>query len=279
LTYALKNRQNIYALNIILAVIFVLLGLLVGSFLNVVIDRLPAGQSLAYPPSHCPACKKRLAAKDLLPILSYALLKGRCRYCGERISLRLPMVEASTAIAFGLLFAYFKLSPGLAVAMFYFCLLLVIAVIDLERQLIMNWLVYPAAIIAFIISIVGTEQGFSQGMVHVWGHLVVPRISQAGIGLAIGLVLFLLIAVWSRGGMGLGDVKMAALMGIMIGYPSVLVAIFLAIVAGGLTAIGLLATRKKGRKQAIPFGPFLALGAMLALLWGNTIWGWYTGRF
>jgi leader peptidase (prepilin peptidase)/N-methyltransferase len=108
---------------------------------------------------------------------------------------------------------------------------------------------------------------------------MVPDITHAAIGCAIGLVLFLLIALLSRGGMGLGDVKMAALMGIMLGYPNVLVAIFLAIIAGGLMAIVLLVSRKKGRKQAIPFGPFLALGTVLALIWGTPIWEWYTRGF
>jgi leader peptidase (prepilin peptidase)/N-methyltransferase len=266
-------------MDIVLAFVFVVLGLLVGSFLNVVIDRLPAGLSLAYPPSHCSSCNKRLAVKDLIPVLSYTLLKGRCRYCGERITLRIPLVEAFSAMAFALLFIYLRLTPALALAIFYFCLLLVIAVIDLEHQLILNWLVYPAAIIAIIISIIGTRLGFAQGMVHVWEHIVIPRISQAGIGFAIGFGIFLLIAVLSRGGMGIGDVKMAALMGIMLGYPSVLVAIFLAIMAGGIVAIVLLAARKKGRKQGIPFGPFLALGTMLALIWGSSIWGWYTRGF
>jgi leader peptidase (prepilin peptidase)/N-methyltransferase len=108
---------------------------------------------------------------------------------------------------------------------------------------------------------------------------MVPNMAQAAVGCAIGLVLFLLIAILSRGGMGLGDVKMAALMGIMLGFPSVLVAIFVAVIAGGITAILLLVTRKKGRKQAIPFGPFLALGTMLALIWGSSIWGWYVRGF
>lgn len=290
MTYALKNRQNIYTLDIVLTIIFVLLGLVVGSFLNVVIDRLPAGQSMTYPPSHCSACKKRLAVKDLVPVFSYILLRGRCRYCGERISLRLPLVEAATAISFALIYwfgvtnwhLYTSTSVDyvlIVVVMLYFCLLLVISVIDLDRQLILNWLVYPAMILAFVFSILHTYFGFAVNQIKDTNPYFVPYLSRAAIGFAIGLVLFLLIAVLSRGGMGLGDVKMAALMGIMLGYPSVLVAIFLAILAGGLTAIGLLATRKKGRKQAIPFGPFLALGAMLALLWGNTIWGWYTGRF
>ena len=255
-------------MNVVFALILALCGLVVGSFLNVVIDRLPVGESLAFPASHCSACKHRLAVKDLMPVASYALLKGKCRYCGEHITLRIPIVEAATAIGFGLLFIVFPQSPiNLAIALFYFCLLLVIAVIDLEHQLILNSLVYPAAPIATALSLWGAHPDN------------IPDIKHAAIGLGVGLFLFLLIALLSRGGMGMGDVKMAALMGIILGYPNVLVAIFMSIVAGGVIAIILLATRKKGRKQAIPFGPFLALGTMLALLWGNTIWGWYTHGF
>jgi len=255
-------------MDVIIALIFALFGLIVGSFLNVVIDRLPSGESLAFPPSHCSACKHRLAVKDLVPLISYIFLKGRCRYCETHITLRIPIVEASTAIAFGLLFLKFPHSPAsLAIAIFYFCLLIAITVIDLEHQLILNWLVYPAAPIATALSIWSSRPS------------MVPDIEHAAIGLGIGLILFLLIALLSRGGMGLGDVKMAALMGIILGYPNVLVAIFLAIVAGGIVAIALLATRKKGRKQGIPFGPFLAFGTMLALLWGPSIWGWYTRGF
>jgi leader peptidase (prepilin peptidase)/N-methyltransferase len=159
-------------------------------------------------------------------------------------------------------------------ALVYFCLLLVIFVIDFDHQLILNRLVYPAMAVALVMSILHTWAGFDLNAIA-----FVPDLKHAAIGCGIGLVLFLLIVVFSRGGMGLGDVKMAALMGLMLGYPSVLVAIFLAIIAGGIIAIVLLVARKKGRKQAIPFGPFLALGTMLAMIWGNAIWGWYTRGF
>ncbi len=263
----------------------VLFGLVIGSFLNVVIDRLPDGKSIVSPPSHCPACNRKLVAKDLIPVLSYIQLKGRCRYCAEKIPVRLPIVEAATGAGFGLICWYGSANWLLAgsakpdyalicLALLYFCLLLVIFVIDLDHQLILNRLVYPAMVIALIVSVLHTWAGFDLNALA-----FVPDLKHAAIGCGIGLALFLLIAILSRGGMGLGDVKMAALMGLMLGYPSVLVAIFLAIIAGGIIAIILLAARKKGRKQAIPFGPFLALGTMLAMIWGNAIWGWYTRGF
>ena len=252
---------------------FVVFGLLVGSFLNVVIDRLPAGQSLAFPPSHCGSCKKRLAVSDLIPVLSYISLKGRCRYCGGKIPLRLPLVEAATAGAFALLFAYFGLSSELAIALFYFCLLLVIAIIDLEKQIILPVMIVPAILLAILFSLLLPYSS------------VIPQIKYTMIGGAIGLGIMLLVYVVAlilyhgANAFGFGDVYLGALMGIMLGFPSVLVAIFLAVLAGGITAIGLLAAGKKGRKQAIPFGPFLALGTMLALIWGNSIWGWYARGF
>jgi leader peptidase (prepilin peptidase)/N-methyltransferase len=263
----------------------VLFGLAIGSFLNVVIDRLPDGKSIVSPPSHCPACNRKLAAKDLIPIVSYLQLKGRCRYCNESIPARLPIVEAVTGAGFGLIYWYGSTNWTMAgsatpdyaltgLALVYFCLLLVIFVIDFDHQLILNKLVYPAMAVALAMSILHTWAGFDLNAIA-----FVPDLKHAAIGCGIGLVLFLLIVVFSRGGMGLGDVKMAALMGLMLGYPSVLVAIFLAIIAGGIIAIVLLVTKKKGRKQAIPFGPFLALGTMLAMIWGNAIWGWYTRGF
>ena len=254
-------------MQIVTAIVFVLLGLAIGSFLNVVIDRLPDRQSLIVPPSHCPACKRRLVLKDLIPVVSYIWLQGRCRYCQTRIPMRLLWVEVGSGAAFGLLYWYFGPSPELAVTLLYFCLLLVIAVIDLNHNLILNRLVYPGIVIVLIVS------GFGSSLT------IVPGIDKAAIGGAIGLGLFLLIVILSRGGMGLGDVKMAALMGLMLGYPSIITAIFLAVVVGGLVALALMLTGVKGRKQTIPFGPFLALGAMLALFWGSTIWEWYTGFF
>jgi leader peptidase (prepilin peptidase)/N-methyltransferase len=267
---------------IAVAVIF---GLVIGSFLNVVIDRLPAGKSIVTPPSHCPSCKRKLEVKDFIPVISYITLRGRCRYCAEKIPVRLPVIESVTGAGFGLIYWYGSThwlmsdfsKPDYALiglALLYFCLLLVIFVIDLDHQLILNSLVYPAMILALAISLLHTYAGFAS-----IADIFIPTIASAGIGFGVGLVLFLLIVLLSRGGMGLGDVKMAALMGLMLGWEYALVGIFLGILAGGITAVVLLATRKKGRKQAIPFGPFLAIGTMLAMIWGSALWSWYTKGF
>ena len=260
---------------------FALLGMAVGSFLNVLIDRLPAGQSLVSPASHCPSCRRRLSVKDLIPVFSYLALSGRCRYCHTPIPRRLLWVEIGTGTLFFCLYWYYGFSIELAVIAFYFCLFLVLMVIDLEHRLIPNKVVYPSMAVALVISIFlpPSKVAYPDGAVALLlSSLPEPGIVQAAIGGGIGLLLFLLIVIISRGGMGWGDVKMAALIGIVTGY-LVFVALFLAVILGGLVAWILLLLRAKSRKQSIPFGPFLSLATMVTLLWGNSILSWYLGLF
>lgn len=251
----------------LLIAVFSLLGAAVGSFLNVCIDRLPDNKSIVYPPSRCAVCQKRLSARDLIPVLSYLWLRGRCRHCKTAIPRRILWVEISGAAMFPLLYCYYGLSAEMAVAVYYFCLFLVIFVIDLEHHLILNKIVYPGAVIAVIFSI------------FLSGIEVVPGIASAAAGGGIGLGVFLLIVLLSRGGMGWGDVKMAALIGLVLGYPLVFVALLLAVISGGLVATVLLISKTKGRKQSIAFGPFLSLGTIVTLLWGTNILDWYLGFF
>jgi leader peptidase (prepilin peptidase)/N-methyltransferase len=252
-------------------VIFVLLGMIVASFLNVCADRLPAGQSVVYPPSHCPACSRRLAAKDLIPVFSYLWLRGRCRYCGAPIPRRVFWVEVATAVLFGLTFWRYQLSIELPIALFYISLFMVILVIDFEHGLILNKLVYPALAVALLLSVFFT--------LFLPDVSIVPHITRAAIGGGIGLVVFFLIAFLSRGGLGLGDVKLAALIGLATGWPLVLVALIMGMIGGGLAAVVLLSLRVKKRKEAMPFGPFLAAAAIATLLWGSQILNWYLGIF
>jgi leader peptidase (prepilin peptidase)/N-methyltransferase len=254
-----------------LAVIFVLLGMIIASFLNVCADRLPAGQSLAYPPSHCPACSRRLAAKDLIPVFSYLWLRGRCRYCRATIPRRVLWVEVSTAVLFGLAYWQYGLSIELPIALFYISLFMVILVIDLEHGLILNKIVYPALAVALLLSVFFTIFLPRVG--------IVPHIAQAAIGGGIGFVVFFLIVVVSRGGMGFGDVKLAALIGLATGFSLVIVALIMGMILGGLVAVILLGFKIKKRKEAMPFGPFLAVAAIVTLLWGSQIINWYLGIF
>lgn len=243
--------------------IFFVFGSLIASFLNVVIDRLPAGESVISPPSRCAGCKRQLGAKDLIPILSYLVLRGRCRYCQAVIPKRILFVETVTAVLFALLYLSYGLTPELLAMLFYASLFLTIAVIDLEQGIIPNKLTYPGAGVALIITILNPSLGLKSAL----------------IGGMVGLGSFLLIAILSRGGMGLGDVKLATLVGLAIGFPQVLAALLLAVVSGGLVALVLLLTRVKSLKEAIPFGPFLCLGALATLWWGSQLLGWYLAFF
>ena len=251
-----------------LTVVFALLGLAVGSFLNVCIDRLPQNKSIAYPPSHCEACQHKLSAKDLIPVFSYLRLRGRCRYCQVSIPGKLLWVELAAAVIFALLYWHYRLSPELGLMAFYACLFIVIFVIDLEHSLILNKVVYPTMVVALLLSLYPWPW-FSES--------IGMRVAYAALGGAIGFVVFLLIALVSRGGMGWGDVKLAALIGLATGFPLVFVAIIMAAILGGIVAVVLLVTRRRGRREMIPFGPFLAVAAMVTLLWGSNILSWYLG--
>ncbi len=258
--------------------VFAILGMVVASFLNVCIDRLPNNESLFFPPSHCPSCRHRLAVKDLIPVFSYLWLRGRCRYCRIHIPKRLLWVEIGTGALFAYLYWSYGLSAGLGITAGYGCLFIVLMVIDWERGLILNKIVYPSMIAAILIGI------FLPGSISIFllGNSLVllpPGIAQAAIGGAIGLGISLLIVLVSRGGMGWGDVKMAALIGLVIGFPLVFFTLIMASIFGGLVAVGLLLLKKKKRKEAIPFGPALSLATIVTLLWGTNILNWYLGLF
>jgi leader peptidase (prepilin peptidase)/N-methyltransferase len=242
-----------------LLILAFILGLFVGSFLNVCIDRLPQGQSIINPPSHCSACNHKLGILDLVPLFSYLWLRGRCRYCQAHISLRLPIVEVITGFLFTFLYWKFGLGLELGISLVYACLLIIIFVIDLENQLVLNKVIYPGMILALAFS-------------FFWPGLGVIRALEGG---ALGLAVMALPLIIYRRGMGMGDVKLGALVGLMTGFPLVIIALFLSVVAGGLVGGILLAFKIKKRKDPIPFAPFLATSAMVTLLWGQAIYQWY----
>ncbi len=266
--------------------VYALLGVVVASFLNVCIDRLPNKESLLFPASHCTSCQHHLAVKDLIPIFSYLWLRGRCRYCQAPVPRSMLWVEIGTGVLFAYLYWHFIIlnngsSAELAVATFYSCLFIVLLVIDLEHGLILNKLVYPSMAVALIISIFlpPSKIAYTDGTLALFlNSLPQSGIAQAAIGGSIGLVLFLLIVIISKGGMGWGDVKMAALIGLVTGY-LVFFALFLAVILGGVLAGILLLLKIKRRKQGIPFAPFLSLATIATLLWGTNILNWYLGLF
>lgn len=251
-------------MDILWIIVFFILGLEIGSFLNVVIDRLPEDRSLVKPPSHCDNCGTRLKPIDLIPLISYLWLRGRCRYCGIRITQRIFWVELATGLLLAFLWAKYDWSHDFWILGVYACLLVVIFVIDLNTQLILNKITYPACVFALATVPLRDELNY----IDSWRD-------NALIGGVVGFTLLFIVVVLSRGGMGFGDVKMAAFMGFALGFPIIIVGLMVGILIGGAVAALLLILRQKGRKQAIPFGPFLAIGAMTALIWGNTIWEWY----
>jgi leader peptidase (prepilin peptidase)/N-methyltransferase len=175
-------------------------------------------------------------------------------------------VELATALTFALLCWHYGLSAELGVLAFYACLFIIIFVIDLEQGLILNKVVYPAMVVAFLLSL------------YPWPWLnqsIAMRVAYAALGGGIGFALFLVIALASRGGMGWGDVKLAALIGLATGFPLVFLAIIMGAILGGIVAVALMLVKRKKRREAIPFGPFLALASMVTLLWGSGILNWY----
>jgi leader peptidase (prepilin peptidase)/N-methyltransferase len=263
---------------------FTLLGLIIGSLLNVCIDRIPAGKSIIRPPSHCDSCNQRLREIDLIPIFSYIWLKGRCRYCGNKIPLRIPIVEFITASLFALitwsfLHQHSNLSVHLAMPLIYACLFVLIAFIDLKEQVIINMTIYVGVALALIFSFFWFN--FFWPDFSIWpsqGHGI--GILSSLLGGTVGAIFILIPNLITRGrGMGGGDVMLAGLIGAATGFPLIIVALIIGIASGGLLAITLLLLRKKKRKDAIPFGPFLCLGAMATLLWGPQIMHWYSSLF
>jgi leader peptidase (prepilin peptidase)/N-methyltransferase len=238
----------------------VALGLVIGSFLNVVIVRVPRHESLGGR-SACRRCGGPIAARDNVPLLSFAVLGGRCRACRAPIGWRYPLVEASTAAAFGVAFLRFGFTPALALASALLAALIAITAIDLEHQIIPNAITLPGVAVGLVL---GPLAGLTRLLDALLGVLV------------CGGLLLLVIAVsgWAyarvdpamAGGMGLGDMKLAAMLGAFLGWRAGLFALFVAVLAGGLVAAFLLLTGRKGRRDAVPFGPFLALGGAAALL-------------
>jgi leader peptidase (prepilin peptidase)/N-methyltransferase len=239
------------------------LGLVLGSFANVVIARVPEGRSVVSPPSACPACGARIAPRDNVPVVSWLLLRGRCRACGNRIPVRYPLVELATGIVFALVASRVGLTWALPAFLLYAWTLIVVAVIDARTRRIPNRLTYPltpALVVLFVTA-----------------ALLDGEPSAALRAVAGGVVAFaslLVLALLSPRGMGMGDVKLAGFIGVGLGYlgwEHVLLGVFGAFVLGGVVAIALVAVRLRGRKDQLPFGPYLAAAALLSVVAGGAL--------
>jgi leader peptidase (prepilin peptidase)/N-methyltransferase len=265
-------------MTILLTILFTFVGLAFGSFLNVCIDRLPRGKSLAFPPSHCDSCQHSLTPLDLIPFFSYIFLRGRCRYCKARIPIRVLLVEFLTGALFFLAFWRYGLTAQFAITAFWCCIFLVIIFIDWEHKLILNKITYPSAVIAVIILAVDS---FIPGVNLFPGTIFIPEpsILSGGISGVILLVIFLLIILIRPGAMGMGDAKLVTLIGLVCGFPLMVLAMLIGVLIGGIVAVILLLTRKKGRKDEIAYGTFLGIGPIIALLFAQPLLEWYLPSF
>jgi leader peptidase (prepilin peptidase)/N-methyltransferase len=233
--------------------------LAIGSFLNVVAARVPLKRSVVSPPSACMSCGREIAWYDNIPVLSWLLLRGRCRHCAAAISWRYPAVEVATALLVAACFWKFGVSWDAATAAFFCAILVVLSAIDIDRRIVPNRIVLPAAAVVL----------FARTVVH-------PSVEWIAAGLGASLFLFLAALAYPRG-MGMGDVKLALLLGFCVGR-TVPIALFMGMFAAMVPTAVLFARHgTAARKMAIPFAPFLALGGVFALFAGHSVLEWYLG--
>jgi leader peptidase (prepilin peptidase)/N-methyltransferase len=252
----------------LLNLIVFIFGAIIGSFLNVCIYRIPAGQSVVSPASRCPQCGAAIRWYQNFPILSYLVLRGQCAKCGSRISPRYPLVEALTALLFVCVWQAFGWQIATPLYWVFVAALVAITFIDLDHQIIPDVISLPGMIVGFLTA------------------LAIPWLSWSDslLGLLLGGgSLFLVAEIYHRltgqEGMGGGDVKLLAMIGAFLGWKAILPVIFLGSLAGSLVGVPLMIAKRSDGKLAIPFGPFLVLGAIIVLLWGRQLLVWYLGFF
>ncbi|MBV8984120.1 MAG: prepilin peptidase [Acidimicrobiia bacterium] len=243
-------------------------GLAVGSFLNVVIYRVPRKESVVHPRSRCPGCGTQLAERDNIPVVSWVLLHGKCRTCGEPISARYPLVELLTAALFVTAALRFGLDWVLPAYLIFFASLVAITFIDFEHYIIPNRVLYPTVFIAIPLLVLAAA---TQDQWH--------NLERALLGAVLAWSFFLVLHLISPRGMGFGDVRLSFLLGLFLGWLDlrhVFLGVFVGFLLGSIVGLVLMALRRRGRRDHIPFGPFLAAGAVIAVLFGTSILGWYS---
>ncbi|GAA0289635.1 A24 family peptidase [Kineococcus aurantiacus] len=246
-----------------------ILGLLVGSFLNVVAHRVPLGESVVRPASRCPGCRTEIRRRDNIPVLSWVLLRGRCRVCSSPISVRYPLVELATALLFAGIAALVGLTWALPAYLYLAGIAVPLALIDLQVRRLPDQIVLPSYAVALVLLTVASA-GTGD-----WAALL--RALVGGVSL---FALYALIFVVKPGGMGLGDVKLAGVLGLYLawwGWDALAVGGFLAFLIGGLIAVGLILFTSAGRRSKMPFGPAMLAGAFLALIVAAPVGDWYLG--
>ena len=242
------------------------LGLIVGSFLNVCIYRLPRGESLVSPESHCPRCRRPIAWFDNVPVLSWLLLRGKCRQCGARIAVQYPIVEIATAVVAVTIVVLTPPGPLLVSRLLLGAILIVLFFIDLEHHILPNAITLPGIVVGFLFSLV-TGPG--------------PTSSLMGIALGAGVLYAIAAgyyAIRKEEGMGMGDVKMLAMIGAFLGWPAVVLTLILSSFSGAIIGLLLIVLTRADGRYALPFGTFLAIAALVAMLGGDAILDWYLTR-
>jgi leader peptidase (prepilin peptidase)/N-methyltransferase len=267
--------------SLVLQVFAILLGASVGSFLNVVIYRLPAGLSLVFPPSRCPKCHKQLSPRDNIPIVGWLLIKGKCRYCRASVSWRYPLIEFITAILFWLVALAFGTSQHLVISILY-CLflawLLALAIIDIDTMTLPNALTQSCLGLGIVYHLINAAIAGDSRIT--WGSQLVASITGAVVGIWLLDIMRLCGRIFlQKEAMGAGDAKLAAAMGAWLGWQNLLLAVLVAAAVGSVVGLGAIAIGRLGQKQAFPFGPFLALGGATSLFFGDKILTVYLGWF
>jgi len=262
-------------MQLIITIYIAVFGLVIGCFLNVCIYRIPTSQSIIRPPSHCTSCGTRLRPLDLVPVFSYIFLRGKCRYCGKNVSARYPMVEGLTAAVFVLLYFRFSFSVEFLAATFFSCILICVAFIDFDLKIIPNGLVISGLIISgalfvynlfYAVSLYGDRAWYNPLIGMLFGSLVLLLISIVGS-----------LVYKSDDAMGMGDVKLLAVVGLFLGWRLTMVALFAAVILAAIVSLVLILFKKLNSKSAVAFGPFISIGAFIATLYGWNIIELYLG--
>ncbi|HKN87243.1 MAG TPA: A24 family peptidase [Nitrospiraceae bacterium] len=246
--------------------IALLLGLLIGSFLNVVIHRLPRKQSLIWPGSHCPACSASIGPWDNIPLLSYLVLRGCCRSCGIHITRRYPTVEAVNGLAYGLIVWYFGLGYQAVIYAAFFSALLVVSYIDLDYQIIPDAITLPGIALGVLAAVFALPLGLLDSLL---GLLL-------GGGVLFGLA-WISPYLFGKEGMGGGDIKLLAMIGAFLGWKPVLLTMLIGAILGAIVGVALIVLKVLRRDQYLPFGPFLAFGAIISMFFHQELFAWYIG--
>ena len=248
------------------AILIFVLGLIVGSFNNVCIYRIPRNESIIYPASRCPKCRSSIKPIDNIPLLSYILLKGKCRNCGSKISIQYPVVEFLTGIIYIFIFLIYGLTLQSLIYIILSSALIIIAFIDLNRQIVPDMISLPGIAIGLILSFFVPYISFINSVLGV--------VVGGGIIFIIGLAGSV---IFKKEAMGGGDVKLAAMIGAFLGWKYTIISLFLGFFLGALVGIFLILSKIKSKEDMVPFGPFIASGSFITFLWGEKIFSWYVG--